>query len=423
MLTHSDRTTSLIPIAFCALAFSALLQSACGSRLVLGDTPDAAGAAGTAGPSGQGGAGLAGTAGTAGTLGSIGGASGTGGAGATPLPIAAKDALTRVAAVLWNSPPDAALLAQAGQITSIAALQGVIQQMLADPRAAAGVGAFYRWWLNLSALAQLSKDTATFPSYTPELQADVALETETFGVNVTLAMNGSYQTLLTAGFSFIDARLADIYGVGGVTGETLQQVTLPAGQRAGLLTQPALQALGSIATRNSPPHRGDYIEARFLCQQVGPPPPNLSTTQLDLSQPGITLRQALAINVQQSAACVGCHQLLDPFGDAFEGFDAIGRTRTIDNGAPVDVSGLNIMSLSVSPTLVNGPIELANAIAGDATAHDCMARKWLSFALGRDLQSADDAAVTQIDAAFSAAGFNLKALIAAVLTSGPFLAP
>jgi hypothetical protein len=420
MTSRSPRSAASFLFAGCAVAACALAASACSNRLVLGDSPDGGG-----GSLGNGGAGLAGAAGTGtgGTLGSVGGASGTGGAVMTPLPISANEALTRVAAVVWNSAPDAALLSQAGQIKTVVDLHAIIQQTLTDPRAAAGVGAFYRWWLNLPALAQLSKDTSVFPAYTPELQADMALETETFGVNVTLAMNGSYRTLLTAGFSFIDARLADIYGVTGVTGDTLQQVTLPAGQRAGLLTQPALQALGSIATRNSPPRRGDYIAARFLCQQVGPPPPNLSTAQLDLSQPGITLRQELQITVQQSAACVGCHQMLDPVGDAFEGFDAIGRTRTIDNGAAVDVSGLNIMSLSVSPTLVNGPIELANAIADDAKAHDCMARKWLSFALGRDLQSADDASVAKINASFSAASFNLKELIAAVLTSDPFLAP
>jgi hypothetical protein len=399
MTSRSTRAAASFLFAGCAFAVCALVASACTNRLVLGDSPD-------------GGGGASGTGGAAGA-----------GSPAMPLPISANEALTRVAGALWSSAPDAALLSQAGQITTVADLHAIVDQMLTDPRASAGVGGFYRWWLNLTALAQLSKDTSLFPAYTPELQADMALETETFGVNVTLAMNGSYRTLLTAGFSFINARLADIYGVTGVTGDALQQVSLPAGQRAGLLTQPALQALGSIATRNSPSHRGDYVEARFLCQQIGPPPASLDATPLDLSHAGITLRQALASNVQQSTTCVACHQLLDPFGDAFEAFDAIGRTRTIDNGAPVDVSGLNVMSLSVSPTLVNGPIELASAIADDPTAHDCMARKWLSFALGRDLQPADDAAVTKIGASFSAASFNLKALIAAVLTSDPFLAP
>jgi hypothetical protein len=342
------------------------------------------------------------------------------------LPISASEALTRVAAVLWQEAPDGDLLAQAaqGNLTTVVELRGVVDQMLVDPRAANGVGAFYRWWLNLPALATSSKDTTLFPAYTSELREDMAAETETFGVNVTLAMNGSYQTLMTADFGFINERLAVIYGVSGVSGDTLRNVALPAGARAGLLTQPALQALNTDAARNSPPRRGAYVAERFLCNRIPPPPVNTSEQPLDTSTPGITLRRAIEENEQQSATCVACHHLFDPAGFAFEGFDAIGRARTTDNGAPVDVSDLNItLSTSRPPTVVDGPIELARLLANDPAAHDCMTRQWLTFVLGRDLRPSDDQWITQIGATFSAAGYNLKALIAAVLTSGPFLAP
>jgi hypothetical protein len=344
-----------------------------------------------------------------------------------PLPISARDALIRIAAVLWQGAPDGDLLAQAtqGQITTIDELRSVVvDQMLVDPRAANGVGAFYRWWLNLPALATSSKDTSLFPVYTSGLRDDMAAETETFGVNVTLALSGSYQTLLTADFSFINERLAGIYGVSGVSGDALRMVALPAQARAGLLTQPALQALSSDATRNSPPRRGAYVAERFLCNRILQPPVNPSDTPLDTSTPGITLRKAIEDNEQQSATCLACHHLFDPAGFAFEGFDAVGRARTTDNGAPVDVSDLSItLSASRPPTVVDGPIELANLLANEPAAHDCMSRKWLTFVLGRDLRPADDPSLAQIGATFSAAGYNLEALIAAVLTSGPFLAP
>jgi hypothetical protein len=353
-------------------------------------------------------------------------ASDPGGGVTGALPISASDALTRVAAVLWQETPDGDLLSRAaqGNLRTVVELRGVVDQMLVDPRAANGVGAFYRWWLNLPALATSSKDTTLFPAYTSALRDDMAAETETFSVNVTLAMNGSYQTLMTAHFSFINERLADIYGVSGVSGDTLRNVALPAEARAGLLTQPALQALSTDAARNSPPRRGAYVAERFLCNRIPPPPVNTSEEPLDTSTPGITLRQAIEENEQQSATCVACHQLFDPSGFAFEGFDAIGRARTTDNGAPVDVSDLSItLSTSRPRTVVDGPIELAGLLANDPAAHDCMTRKWLTFVLGRDLRPSDDQSITQIGATFSAAGYNLKALIAAVLTSGPFLAP
>jgi len=423
------------PCAILALAIMTTLAMGCDNHLLVGQNADAAGGAGTMGQSGTpGAAGTMSSPGAAGAAGTMAGM-GTGGTGeadagtttrvVTPLPISADEALTRIAAVLWNRPPDADLLSQAalGHITTVEDLYGVIRQMLVDQRAATGVGAFYRWWLNLPALATLSKDTTVFPAYTSELQADMANETETYAVNVTLAMNGSYQTLLTGNFSFIDARLADIYGVSGVVGDSLQPVTLPSGQRAGLLTQPALQALGSLATRNSPSRRGSYVEGRFLC--FPPPPPPLAPTAapLDTSTPGVTLRQAMETEVEQATVCVACHQTFDPAGFAFEGFDAIGRVRTMDNGAPVDVSNLSIyVPMSGSP-VVSGPIELANMLANDPVAQDCMTRKWLSFVLGRDLQSSDDAWIARIDQTFAGADHNLKELIAAVLMSGPFLAP
>ena len=176
-----------------------------------------------------------------------------------PLGISGLEAITRITAVIWNDKPDADLIQQAaqGHFTSTSDLYGAIRQMLADPRAAIGVGAFYRWWLELPTVATLKKDPALFPTFTPALQADMANETETFGVKVTLDLNGSYGTLMTAPMSFINARLADVYGVPNVQGDALPQVNLDRKQRAGLLTQPALLALWSaVPTGTIPSLRG-----------------------------------------------------------------------------------------------------------------------------------------------------------------------
>src|SRR4051812_32476627 len=105
IISRSPLSAARLLVASCAL-----VASACDNRLVLGDKPDG------------GGAGSAGNA--------------------TPLAIPANDALTRVATTLWSSPPDAALLSQASQISTVGDLHGIILQMLADPRASTGVGAF-----------------------------------------------------------------------------------------------------------------------------------------------------------------------------------------------------------------------------------------------------------------------------------------
>jgi hypothetical protein len=327
----------------------------------------------------------------------------------------------RVAAVLWQQAPDDALTAAAtggGAVGTRSALATVVRRMVDDSRASIGVGAFYRWWLDLDQVAQLKKDPMLFPAFTPELQADETNETLSFSVDTTLIRNGSFQDLMTARWSYVNWRLARVYGLTGVTSEPLVQTQLPPG-RAGLLTQPALQALGSFAIRNSPSHRGSYIARKFLCEAVPSAPPNVPALAL---APGETVRQALRQEVV-SATCMPCHAWLDPLGYPFEAFDAIGAPRTNDNGGAIDDTAM-VRDLATGFTLnVTDAADLAWQLSTFDTAEACMVRQWLTYALGRPLSDDDEPSVTTARAAFGGAGFNLKALIVAVLTSDAFLTP
>ena len=366
-------------------------------------------------------------------------ADGAGADGATPLPINGLLAEERVASVLWAAAEDAERLPWQPPTTR-EELAADVRKMLADPRAAVGVDAFFRWWLGLDGVTMAVRDPQLFPTYTPELAMDMAHETATFGVNVTLNLNGSFQTLLTAPFSFVNTRLADVYGVVGVTGDGLQQVDLDPTERAGLLTQPALQVLGSLANRNSPSLRGSSVARTFFCQPFRSSPANTPLPEL---QPGVTLRQTLVDDGTSGAGCAPCHSLYDPPGLAFETFDPIGRWRTTDNGAPVYVSGL-ILSATLSDQGTarpfSGPFELSSIVASSSEAERCMAEQWLAFALksypqdlpigagfgvvaGETSVQVADADVTPLYEAFRAASFNLQELIVAVLTSDAFLVP
>jgi hypothetical protein len=441
-----------------ACAIVATLLSACGARALSPDGRDAgppasvgsvgapgvagtagylagqAGGAGTAGAAGTGtgavgaNGGTTGTAGAAGTgtgaVGANGGTTGAGGAADTPLRISGTEALRRIAAMLWNQQPDDDLVSQAagGLLDTKSGREGVVRRMLGDPRATAGVGAFYRWWLDLDSLATLQKDPTLFPAYTPELQADMVKETETFAVNLTLQANATYTALMTSPSTFVNERLADLYGLSGITGDDLQPVSLDPSQRAGLLTQPALQVLGSFATRNSPSHRGTYIDERFLCMVIPAKPPAVPNL---VPAAGMSLRAILSTNVA-NPTCQGCHTLIDQPGLAFEVFDAIGRWRTMDDGAPVDVSGLafyNLFGNGASPTPFDGPIELATDLAMATPSRQCMARQWLAYVGNTTAAMIDDATLAPVYASFQASSFNLPALIVAVLTSDAFLAP
>src|SRR5579859_580665 len=131
------------------------------------------------------------------------------------LAIPAREAVTRLAKLLWQAAPDASLLqiADGGTLKTPADVKKLALQMLQDARARVGVGAFYRSWLWLDDASRvqarafgdlnpggfiddvsetLAKDPKLYPQWSSALYSDATRETETFAVSVTLDMNGSF---------------------------------------------------------------------------------------------------------------------------------------------------------------------------------------------------------------------------------------
>jgi len=163
----------------------------------------------------------------------------------TPLLIPGEEAIRRLADILWNAEPSEDLLSQArlGHFTTTDDLYGAARQMLADPQARRGLATFYRLWLRLEGAFHLEKDPQLFPPFSPMVGNDIETETEAFAVNVTLMPGGTFTELMTAPYSYINERIAPIYGLSGISGYDLRKVALDPKQRAGLLTQPAVLAI------------------------------------------------------------------------------------------------------------------------------------------------------------------------------------
>jgi hypothetical protein len=159
------------------------------------------------------------------------------------------------------------------------------------------------------------------------------------------------------------------------------------------------------------------IQERFLCTAVPLPPAD--TPPLAAPAAGTTLRETLAAETS-GVTCQACHSIIDPLGFAFETFDAIGRWRSTDNGAPVDVTGTIVYG---TVTTFAGPVELANDLANSVQSRQCMARQWLAYVGGTTTAMIDNATLAPVYAAFEASNFNLQELIVAVLTSDTFLSP
>jgi hypothetical protein len=124
----------------------------------------------------------------------------------------------------------------------------------------------------------------------------------------------------------------------------------------------------------------------LLCSHVPPPPPNV----VDELEGDDAANAAAAIeNVRKrlelhrsAPSCAGCHASLDPIGLGLEGFDAIGKSRTVyENGDPVDTRGE-----LPGNKVFHGAAELSTVLVADPRFPACVAQKLLTYALGRSLE-------------------------------------
>ena len=280
-------------------------------------------------------------------------------AGAAPAPAAARGGAiaTRLAALLWNAAPDAELQAEARRngLRDEASIARQVRRMLADDRAQAFVSRFFFPWLQLDTLAQSDPDTTFFPEYDVALRNALAKETELFLLS-QLRDDRDPIELWSAGYTFLDERLAKHYGVAGVTGAQFRRVTVTAPERAGLLGHGSVLMItsrhqhGVDAAYTTPATRAKWVRLHFL----GAPLPN----GFPGAQP---VKPELPITPQTrtlaAEPCENCHRNFFPIGYALENFDPIGRWRTHDQLGPVDVSGA-----FVDGTPTNGVVELRRAL-------------------------------------------------------------
>jgi len=324
---------------------------------------------------------------------------------------------SRLSYAFWATMPDARLfqLADADQLQTPAQIQQEVRRMMVDPKAKDAYGDFATQWLSLTQLPSALKDANL--NFTPQMAQSMLSETGAFVSDIFLGpkATGSLTELLTSQKSFIDGTLAKIYGVSGVTGTTLQQVTFPAGQRAGILTQASFQTMHGDVGGSFPVRRGAQVYRRLFCKevelpdnvQVVPPPPATA---------GQTTRQRFAQHAMNP--CAGCHALFEPIGFSFENYDGLGGYRTTDNGQPVDATG----SVTIGTTTVNfkNAIDLASALAQNDQVRDCMATQWMRYVLRRREGSGDLASLQKAQVAFRAASFDMRELLVSLATSEAF---
>ena len=247
---------------------------------------------------------------------------------------------TRLSMFLWCSTPDDELLALAssGQLMEEEELIRQTHRMLADPRHQRFSKQFVHQWLGLSLLDYLVISREDYPEFDGPLKA--ALQQEPFAFfEEVLQHNHSVIDFLHADYAVVNQRLAEHYGLPAVTGNQFRRVPLPTdSQRGGLVTQAGILAMNSDGIDSHPLKRGVWLLENILNDPPPPAPP--AVPEIDLTDPEIakmTLKERIE-NHRNDPACLSCHVKIDPWGIAFENFDAIGSWRDDIEGVPVDAS-------------------------------------------------------------------------------------
>ena len=319
----------------------------------------------------------------------------------------------RLAVFLWSSIPDESLLdlARLGKLREPKVLAAQVDHMLADPRAKRFTRHFVSQWLGLDGLNSVDHIRDD------QLRAAMAEEPVAFFEQV-LQANGRVMDFIHSDYAVVNAKLAQHYRIPDVHGLHFRKVALETRhQRGGLMTGAAVLAMNSDGKDSHPLKRGVWMLERMLHDPPPPPPPNVP--EVDLADPEIakmTLKERIADH-RDDPACYSCHARIDPWGIAFENYDAMGSFRTTIKGKPVDA---NSKLFNKQPLAgMDGLKEYLLAERQDQFAR-AMTHKLTAYALGRHLTFADRADVEELTTQFRSRKDRLRDLVHLLVQSRIF---
>jgi len=235
---------------------------------------------------------------------------------------------SRLSYFLWNSEPDEALraLATSGQLHKPEVLKAQTDRLINDEKFRRFIDAFTDYWLDLRKIDDTSPSSMLYNDYELDdsLKAASLEETRLF-VEELFRKDLPVCDIVSSDFTFLNERLAQHYGVPGVSGANMRRVTLPKNSvRGGLMTQASILKVTANGTTTSPVLRGHWITERILGIET-PPPPKVPSIEPDI-RGAVTIRQQLEKH-RADPSCASCHTKMDPPGFALESFDVMGGWR------------------------------------------------------------------------------------------------
>ncbi len=343
---------------------------------------------------------------------------------------------SRLSYFLWSSQPDGELhtAAASGTLHQPEVLTKHARRLLTDARVRRLATEFACQWLHIYDFDSLDeKSEKHFPDFA-ELRGDMYEESILFFTDL-FQRDGSVLSLLDADHTFVSERLAKFYGI--PVGQASQPESdgdpsqpgkadlrwrrvdgIQQHGRGGILGLSTTLAKQSGASRTSPILRGNWVSEVLLGEKLPKPPKDVPRLPEDeTATESLTVRQ-LTEKHTSDARCSACHQKIDPFGFALEGFDAIGRRRDKDLAArPIDAH-----TKLPDGTEINGLPGLRDYLLKnrrDAVLRQ-FCRKLLGYSLGRGIQLSDEPLLTQMQQQLAKNDYRFSVVVETIIGSRQF---
>lgn len=336
---------------------------------------------------------------------------------------------SRLSYFLWSTMPDDTLFRLAAQrkLTNPEILRTQVRRMIKDSRSEEFVRNFTSQWLNLEGIHSIAinPEYFTFPTKHKHLFAEESIAF----VDHVLKNNLSIENFIHSDFAILNPIMASLYRIPNISGGGFQPVALkPEQHRGGLLTHASVLFGNSTGSDTHPIKRGVWLLERMLDDPPPPPPP--SVPDLPEPEPGetghLSLKERLIVHAE-TESCNDCHAKIDPWGVAFENYNALGQWR---EGSKDTLVKPKFQKVAIDPTtkLKNGRkienlMDLKLYILNDRKNQltKAVVNKVLSYSVGRYLEFSDQKTINDICDKVSNDNLKFQSLIEHVVLSEPFL--
>jgi hypothetical protein len=329
-----------------------------------------------------------------------------------PEPLDPWELSSKLSYFLWNGPPDRKILQLAAAGTLRSQLDSEVTRMIADPRFSQFMREFAGQWLNLEKFDVLEPDRKRYPKLTRDARTQLRQEPAEF-LEYLIRQNLPLRNIIQSDFVVANETVASYYDLADKPDSGFKFVPIPNKRPdlGGLLTQAAIMSGLSDGRESNPVKRGAWLARKIIAEPPADPPPNVPALKEDKA--GLTLRQRIEQHRDQPG-CRQCHAKIDPWGIAFEQFDAGGRFKT----QPADAK-----STLPDNTEINGANDLKRYLAEDRIEQVAYSflKHLTTYATGRTLTYSELAYLKQDSLKLKANGYRMQDLFRYVVDSRMFL--